>query len=73
MPLGGIDEWDKPGGPFHDPEGLAAFADEMRGAIAPPVELIEIEAHINDRAFAERALAVLDGWVDQGLVVAGEP
>ncbi|HJM49734.1 MAG TPA: Tm-1-like ATP-binding domain-containing protein [Alphaproteobacteria bacterium] len=72
MPLAGIDEWDKPGGPFHDPDGLAAFADEMRQALAPPVELIEIEAHINDRAFADRALAVLDGWVAEGLVVRGE-
>jgi uncharacterized protein (UPF0261 family) len=72
MPLKGIDEWDKPGGPFHDPGGLAAFTNEMRNALEPPVELIELDAHINDRAFADRALAVLDRWVEEGLVVQGE-
>ena len=25
MPTGGVQEWDKPGGPMHDPEGLAAM------------------------------------------------
>ena len=71
MPLAGIDEWDKEGGPFHDPEGLAAFADEIRRSISAPVNLVEIDAHINDKAFSDKALEILDGWVDQGLVPAG--
>ena len=68
MPLGGIDEWDKSGGPFHDDVGLAQFAEEMRNGLKPPVELIELDAHINDAAFAEAALAVLDRWIEDGTV-----
>jgi len=68
MPLHGIDEWDKVGGPFHDPEGLRAFADTMRSSVQAPVELIEIEAHINDDLFVETALNLFDSWVEQGLV-----
>jgi uncharacterized protein (UPF0261 family) len=68
LPNRGIEEWDKEGGPAHDPKGLAAFLDEMRTAIKPPVRLTEIDAHINDRAFAEKALEILDGWVSEGIV-----
>ena len=64
----GIEEWDKPGEPAHDPEGLAAFLDEMRKAIQPPVELTEIDAHINDAAFADKALEIFDDWVARGIV-----
>lgn len=70
LPLGGIEEWDKPGEPAHDPGGLAAFIDEMRKAVKPPVQMTEVDAHINDQAFADAALAVFDGWVADG-VVAG--
>ena len=70
LPLGGIEEWDRPGAPAHDPEGLAAFIDEMRTAIGPPTELTEVAAHINDQAFADTALSVFDGWVADGTVTA---
>ncbi|MCT8972984.1 Tm-1-like ATP-binding domain-containing protein [Microbaculum marinisediminis] len=70
LPSGGIEEWDKPGEPAHDPEGLDAFLDEMRTVIAPPVAMSEIDAHINDRAFADTALAIFDAWVADGTVRA---
>ena len=35
LPLRGIEQWDQPGEPLHDPEGLAAFVEAMRGAVAP--------------------------------------
>lgn len=63
MPLGGIDEWDRPGGPFHDPDGLEAFAEAIRSGLDGSVRLIELDAHINDAAFAETALEIFDGWV----------
>ena len=63
MPLGGIDEWDRPGGPFHDPDGLAAFAEAIRSGLDGTVQLVELDAHINDAAFAETALEIFDGWV----------
>ena len=70
MPRGGIDEWDKPGGPFHDADGLRLFADTIRDKLQPPVELIELEAHINDEAFSAAALKVLDGWIASGVIEA---
>ncbi|MEW5420510.1 Tm-1-like ATP-binding domain-containing protein [Amorphus sp. 3PC139-8] len=68
LPVGGIEEWDKLGEPAHDPDGLAAFVDEMRTAIVHPVGLTEIDAHINDRAFADAALAVFDAWIADGII-----
>ena len=68
LPNQGIEEWDKPGEPAHDPEGLAAFCDEMRKSITAPTGFSEIDAHINDQAFADKALEILDGWVADGTV-----
>ena len=68
MPLKGIDEWDKPGGPFHDDEGLALFADTMRTSLEPPVEIVELDAHINDDDFAAAAMQIFDRWLDDGTI-----
>ena len=73
MPLHGVEEWDRPGEPLHDPEGLAAFTDEFRKALAPTVQLREVQAHINDSEFTDAVLAVLDGWIAAGIVTKGEP
>ena len=69
LPAGGIEAWDRPGEPAHDAEGLAAFCDEMRKVMVPPLGFTEIPDHINDPAFADAALAVFDGWVADGTVV----
>ena len=71
LPLGGIEQWDRPGEPLHDPVGLAAFIDEMRRAVPPTVRLVEVHAHINDDAFADAALAVFDAWVAAGRIAPG--
>ncbi|MBE2244662.1 MAG: Tm-1-like ATP-binding domain-containing protein [Burkholderiaceae bacterium] len=71
LPQRGIHAWDKPGQPMHDPEGHAAFLDAFRAAVRAPVELHEIDAHINDDAFVDRALAIFDRWVGAGQVPAG--
>ena len=68
MPRGGIDEWDKKGGPFNDADGLSAFAAEIKRGLGPPVEHIEIDAHINDAEFAETVLRVFDRWLADGTV-----
>ncbi len=68
MPIQGVEEWDRPGGPAHDPEGLAAMVDEVRKSIAAPTAVTLVEAHINDQAFADAALGVLDAWVADGTV-----
>ena len=66
LPTRGGNEWDREGGPLCDAEGLAAFVAEVRAACPPNVRLVELEAHINDPAFAEAALAVVDGWIAEG-------
>ena len=68
LPRQGCNEWDRPGGPLSDAEGLAAFVAEMQAHCPPNVRLIDLDAHINDAAFAAAALDVLDGWIAEGLV-----
>jgi uncharacterized protein (UPF0261 family) len=67
LPLGGCGEWDRPGADLHNPEGLAAFCEEMRASCPANVRLEEVDAHINDEAFATRALEIFDGWRARGL------
>lgn len=71
LPLQGVEQWDRPGEPLHDAEGLQAFVDAMRAALPAGQRCIELDAHINDAAFCEAALTVFDGWVAQGLVPRG--
>lgn len=71
LPRRGIQEWDRPGEALHDAPGLAAFLDEMRAQVRPPVRMIELDAHINDPAFADAALGVFDAWVRDGIVPPG--
>ena len=68
LPNQGIEEWDRPGDVAHDPEGLAAFLDQMLQSVKEPVQMTEIDAHINDQEFADAALAVFDGWLADGTV-----
>jgi uncharacterized protein (UPF0261 family) len=68
LPNLGIEEWDREGQPAHDPEGFAAFLDEMRLAVKAPVQMTEIDAHINDDAFAVAVLDVFDRWVEAGVI-----
>lgn len=71
LPKGGIEEWDRPGGPAHDAEGLAAFIDEAQASLDGRVSCQALECHINDEAFCAAALEQLDLWVAEGLVPAG--
>jgi len=68
MPLQGIEEWDREGNDLHDAEGLAALADEFTKVAKAPIDLIELDAHINDEAFAETVLNIFDTWVEEGIV-----
>ncbi|WP_081160977.1 Tm-1-like ATP-binding domain-containing protein [Ensifer aridi] len=73
LPLGGLQEWDKPDEPLHDPAGLDAFLDEIRRALPSTVTLQEVDAHINSLAFSEKALEIFDNWVAEGVVPEGRP
>lgn len=70
LPLRGGNEWDREGGPLADAEGLAAFVEEMRACCPAAVDLVELDAHINDAAFAEAVLAIVDRWIVEGRLPA---
>ena len=64
LPLRGVSAMDKEGAPFHDPDADAALFDALRRHVrTPPVELVELDLHINDPVFADavadRLLAAL--------------
>lgn len=55
LPLKGVSMLDKQGEPFHDPDADAALFDTLREHIRPPVEIVELDMHINDPGFADAA------------------
>ena len=70
LPCGGCNEWDRPEGPLHDAEGLAAFCATMEEVIPPNTTLHRLDCHINDAGFTEKVLEVFDDWVARGIVRA---
>ena len=68
LPLAGCGEWDREGAPLHDAPGYSAFCKQIKEHCPNNVELMEIDAHINDSAFTDKALAVFDAWCDNGIV-----
>ncbi len=63
VPLGGFSTRDYEGSSFHNPKGIAGFVEEFRRAAPEGVDINEIDAHINDAAFAEAVIAVFDRLV----------
>ncbi len=59
MPLRGVSAIDAAGQPFAAPEADARFLEALRKDLSPRVRLMEIEAHINDPAFAQCAARTL--------------
>ncbi len=58
LPLQGVSAIDAPGKPFHDPQADAALFEAIRSGWrdAPNRKLIEVDAHVNDPAFAAAAV-----------------
>jgi uncharacterized protein (UPF0261 family) len=59
VPLRGVSAIDKETQPFWWPEADAALFQSLRNWVAPQVELIELDLHINDAAFAEATARTL--------------
>jgi uncharacterized protein (UPF0261 family) len=59
VPLRGVSAIDKEGQPFWWPEADTALFQSLRNWLAPQVELLELDLHINDPAFAEAAARTL--------------
>ena len=58
LPLGGVSAIDRTGQPFDDPAAREALFVAIRRHHGP-AELLELDYHINDPAFAEAAAAKL--------------
>ncbi|MFB6140784.1 MAG: Tm-1-like ATP-binding domain-containing protein [Halosimplex sp.] len=63
LPLGGVSMLDVEGEDFHDPEADAALFDALRENLDADVELLELEAAINDEAFARTIAEKLDEYM----------
>ena len=59
MPLGGVSAIDAPGKPFHSPEADAAYLAALKRYLDPKVNLVELDAHINDDRFAGEVVTQL--------------
>jgi len=68
LPAHGLGEWDREGADLHNPDGLAAFLQEVAATLPAHVQAHTLECHINDAAFADKALEIFDGWCADGTV-----
>jgi uncharacterized protein (UPF0261 family) len=59
LPLQGLSVIGKPGGPFHWPEADRALFAALEERLRRDIEVIKIDANINEAAFAERCAATL--------------
>ncbi len=59
LPLHGLSQLDSAGSAFHHAEANRALFDAIRDTAYPGLTVVEVDAHINDRRFAEVAVATL--------------
>ena len=68
LPEHGLGEWDREGADLHNQAGLEAFLQELEETLPSTVTAHRLKGHINDPAFAEKALEIFDDWRASGLV-----
>jgi uncharacterized protein (UPF0261 family) len=66
IPKRGFSDWDKPGAYFYDPEGDRLFAQAVKKTVRPQVRVVEVDANLNDPAFSDEVLRVLDEMMRSG-------
>jgi uncharacterized protein (UPF0261 family) len=59
LPMRGVSQLDSPGGQFWSPEADQALFSSLKSHLRPGIEVIELDANVNDPAFADRAAAEL--------------
>ncbi len=65
-PRGGMSMPNRPGGIFYDPEADGAFLAALQAGLRPEIPVIEVDAHINDAAFADRVVALFHQVMARG-------
>jgi uncharacterized protein (UPF0261 family) len=63
IPRKGWSEADKPGSDLFEPETNQVFVEELRKIIGSNIPIEEVDAHISDPTFAQRAVELLDGMI----------
>lgn len=58
-PLRGMSMYNIKGGAFYDPEADKAFLKSLRTNLDPSMEVVEVDAHINDPIFADTCVSKL--------------
>jgi uncharacterized protein (UPF0261 family) len=69
LPLGGCGEWDRPDGGLNDPVGLETFMQTCKENQPSNVISHELNCHINDLDFSNKALEIFDDMVERRIVV----
>jgi uncharacterized protein (UPF0261 family) len=59
IPLQGVSAIDKLGGPFYSPEALNSYKVALKATLSSAIDLVELDAHINDDSFARAATDLL--------------
>lgn len=60
VPMHGFSFSDRPGHAFYDPAADAALVEALEAGLEPRVELVQIEAHVNDPPFADAVAAKME-------------
>ena len=66
LPLKGLSALDAPGQPWENPVGNAQLFDAIRSGLREDIPIIEVDAAINDPAFADACVAAFrDLWANR--------
>jgi uncharacterized protein (UPF0261 family) len=65
IPLRGVSILDGDGQPFCDREADKAMFTTLRENLRPDIPVVELDANINDTAFAEKAVEMMLGLLQQ--------
>ena len=56
VPLKGVSAIDVDGGPFRDADADAAWLENLKEGLKPGIEVVEVEADVNDPEFSNRVV-----------------
>ena len=66
IPKKGWSEADKPGMALFEPDTDRIFVDELKSLLTSGIPVEEMDLHISEQAFANRAVEILDGMIRRG-------
>jgi uncharacterized protein (UPF0261 family) len=66
IPLRGFSDIDREGHHFYAPDIDVVFARVVKSSVNEKVNVVEVDAHINDDEFAEKIVEVFDKVINKG-------